>query len=280
MKKILITGENSYIGTSFESWMKKWPDKYLVETISTFGDVWKNIDFHGYDVIFHVAGIVHVKETNKNKDLYYTVNRDLAVSVAEKARNDGIKQFIFLSSMSIYGIIQGVITCDTIPSPKSNAGKSKYEAEQILNRLSSDTFKIAILRPPILYGRGCKGNYPRLAKLALKMPLFPEIKNQRSMIYVDNLCELVRLLIDDCSSGLFFPQNAEYVCVSEMVKLIAEAHGKKMRMTKFFNPLLNLLKIGMVNRVFGDLVYEKSLSDCGKSYDVCDIQKSIKFTEQ
>lgn len=221
---------------------------------------WKERDFSEYDVVFHVAGIAHVKETKENVDIYYKVNRDLVYEVAQKVKGDGVKQFIFLSSMSVYGIDNGVIKKDTVPSPKSNYGKSKLQAEELIAQLEGSSFSIAVLRPPMIYGKGCKGNYVRLEKFALKSPIFPNIKNKRSMIEIDKLCEFVKLLIDEESRGLFLPQNKEYVCTSEMVKLIAEAHGKKIIMTKVFNPLLRLLKAGTVNKVFGDLVYEKEMS--------------------
>lgn len=280
MKKILITGANSYIGTSFEQWLAQWPDKYSIDKVSLRDDLWKEKDFAEYDVVFHVAGIAHIKETKGNADLYYKVNRDLAYEVAQKAKADGVKQFIFLSSMSVYGIESGVIDKDSVLNPKSNYGKSKLQAEKLIVPMENDVFRIAVLRPPIIYGENCKGNYPRLANLALKFPFFPDIKNERSMLYIDNLCELVRMLIDDCSSGLFLPQNEEYVCTSEMVNLIAEVHGKKMWMTKLFNPLLILLKADTVNKVFGDLVYENNMSEYKENYMVRDMVESIMATER
>lgn len=256
MKKILITGANSYIGTSFTNWLKQWPDEYKTESISVRGDEWKEKDFSMYDVVFHVAGIVHIKETKENSELYYKVNRDLAYEVAEKVKRDGVKQFIFLSSMSVYGMETGVINKATVPMPKSNYGKSKLQAEELILPLEDSKFAIAVLRPPMIYGKGCKGNYVRLEKFALKSPIFPDIKNKRSMIYIDNLCEFVKRIIDNESKGLFLPQNDEYVCTSDMVREIAEAHGKKIHVIKLFNPLLMLLRGSTVNKVFGDLVYE------------------------
>ena len=279
MKKILITGANSYIGTSLENWLGKYPDKYKVDTVSTREDVWKKKDFSEFDVVFHVAGIAHIKETKENQALYYKVNRDLVFEAAKKAKADGVKQFVFLSSMSVYGIEKGVINENTPLNPQSNYGKSKLQAEELIKPLKDNSFKIAILRPPMIYGKGCKGNYPRLAKLALKTPIFPDVDNKRSMIYIDNLCEFVRLIIDDCTSGLFFPQNSEYINTSEMVKLIAEAHGKKVRMTKLFNSLLRLLNVSMVNKVFGDLVYDMSISEYENDYRVCEFKESIMKTE-
>ncbi|MBT2686427.1 NAD-dependent epimerase/dehydratase family protein [Bacillus sp. ISL-37] len=279
MKKILITGESSYVGTSLERWLGKFPDIYYIDKISLRNDLWKGKDFSEYEVVFHVAGIAHVKETEENGDLYYKVNRDLAFEVAQKAKREGVKQFIFLSSMSVYGVENGVIGKNTPLKPKSNYGKSKLQAEELIRTLEGKSFKVAILRPPMIYGNNCKGNYARLARLALKIPVFPDIKNKRSMIYIDNLCEFVRLLIDDSRSDLFFPQDKEYVCTSEMVKRIAEIHGKKINMTKLFNPLLNLVKTRTLNKVFGDLVYEKSLIEKQMDFQVYDFNNSIRMTE-
>ncbi|WP_416828180.1 NAD-dependent epimerase/dehydratase family protein [Ectobacillus polymachus] len=280
MKHILITGSNSYIGNSVEKWLDQYPDTYSVDKISLRTDEWKEKDFSKYDVVLHVAGIAHIKETEENSEFYYKVNRDLVYEVAQKAKSEEVKQFIFVSSMSVYGIETGIINKDTIPSPKSNYGKSKLKAEELIAPLEDVTFKIAVLRPPMIYGKGCKGNYQRLAKLALKVPFFPYIENKRSMIYIDNLCEFVKLLIDDCSQGLFFPQNEEYVCTSEMVKLIAEAHRKTILMTKLVNPLIKLLRISTINKVFGDLMYEKKMSEYSNSYADLDFNITIRLTEK
>jgi nucleoside-diphosphate-sugar epimerase len=256
VKQILITGKNSYVGTSLKKWLGNYPDKYSIDSISLRDDSWKEKVFSEYDVVFHVAGIAHIKETKDNADLYYKVNRELAYEVAQKAKFEGVKQFIFLSTMSVYGKEIGVINKNTPLKPNSNYGKSKLQAEKLITSLEDKLFKVVILRPPMIYGKGCKGNYVRLSNLALKTPIFPNVNNKRSMIYIDNLSEFVKAIIDNYYSGLFCPQNNEYVKTSEMVRLIAESHGKRIRMTKLFNPLLRLLKNNTLNKVFGDLVYE------------------------
>ena len=281
MKNILITGKNSYIGTSLENWLMREPDKYKVDTVDMKDGSWKEKDFSSYDVVFHVAGIAHIKETSDNQNLYYKVNRDLAYKTAQKAKQDGVEQFIFLSSMSVYGIENGVIDKSTPLKPNSAYGKSKIEAEELINKLQDDSFTVATLRPPMVYGKGCKGNYPRLSRLATKTPIFPKVDNKRSMIYIDNLSEFVKQLIDNRSSGLFFPQNEKYVKTSEMVRLIAGVHGKKIMMTRMFNPLLRLMfGIGIVNKMFGNLVYDKSMSDYDKAnYRIRSFRESIELTE-
>lgn len=261
MKKVLITGAGSYIGMSFESWAQRNSDELLIDTLDMLNDSWEKYDFSSYDAVFHVAGIAHQKETKHNSTMYYSVNRDLAIKVANKAKNEGVKQFIFLSSMSIYGKNVGVIGKEDAPSPKSNYGKSKWQAEQEISKLANKDFVLAILRPPMVYGKDCKGNYQTLRRFALKSPFFPEYKNQRSMIYIDNLSDFIINIIRNCKSGVFFPQNSEYVCTAEMIKDIADCHKKKIMLLKglgIFVKLALQLKIGIIEKVFGDLIYRRT----------------------
>ncbi|OAT80991.1 NAD-dependent epimerase [Bacillus sp. MKU004] len=280
MKKILITGKNSYVGRSFEKWLGDNPDRYFIKSISIREDTWKKMDFSKYDVVFHVAGLAHIKETKENAELYYKVNRDLAYEVAQKAKVEGVKQFIFLSSMSVYGIESGLISKNSSPEPKSNYGKSKLQAENLIKALGNDRFVVSIIRPPMIYGKDCKGNYTRLANLAIKIPLFPNIENKRSMIFIGNLCEFVRLIIDDSREGYFFPQNKDYVCTSQMVKIIAKLHGTNIRMTKLFNVFIRIIKINSVKKMFGNLVYDKQIDDYRNSYEIYDFETSIRLTEK
>lgn len=286
MKRILITGANSYIGTSFEKWVSQWPEEYSVDTLDMIGDGWRKKSFAGYDVVFHVAGVAHVSSDPKMKDLYFRVNRDLSIEAAQKAKTDGVGQFIYMSSAIVYGDSapigkEKIITKDTIPTPSNFYGESKLQAEQRLRLLDSDLFRIVILRPPMIYGKGSKGNYPTLAKYARKLPFFPNIHNERSMLHIDNLCEFVRLMIVNNEKGVFFPQNEEYVSTSEMVDAIARTHGKKIRLTRFFNPALRLTGhfIGVVNKAFGNMVYEKGLSEYGSNYQIQNFYDSIIATE-
>ncbi len=285
MKRIVITGANSYIGTSVENWLAKWPDKYSIDTVDMRDESWKQTDFSRYDVVFHVAGIAHVSSDPRKKDLYYRVNRDLTIEVAQKAKANGVLQFIFMSSIIVYGdsrINTRVITRDTIPTPSNLYGDSKLQAEEGIKPLSDGDFKVVILRPPMIYGKGSKGNYSRLSKAAQKLPLFPDVDNERSMLHIDNLCEFVRLMIDNEEYGVFFPQNTEFVRTSEMVRLIAEAHGRKIWLTRLFNPVLRLLsgRIGLVNKVFGNLSYDKELSHYAESYQIRKLRDSIEHTEK
>lgn len=285
MKKILITGAHSFVGTSFKEWMARFPNDYLIDTISLRDNDWKNKSFEGYDVVLHTVGIAHVDAKPDMEELYYKVNRDLAIEAAVKSKKDKVKQFIFLSSIIVYGDHKenkGVIDLNTIPKPKNFYGNSKLQAEESIKLLENVNFKIAVIRPPMIYGKNSKGNYPKLAKAAKILPVFPNFDNQRSMLHIDNLSEFLKLIIENEESGLFFPQNKEYVKTSEMVKVIAEVHGKKIKLIKIFNPILKLMigKVNIVNKVFGNLIYDNSISSYEKNYHIKNLRESIKATEK
>lgn len=279
MKKILITGAGSYIGTSFENYLKNFGDEYSVDTVDMIDGSWREKSFSGYDAVFHVAGIAHDTGNKKDADLYYRVNRDLAIETAEKAKTDGVKQFVFMSSMLVYnGCKDRNIISETQPRVKGCYGDSKLQADLALQRMNSDEFCVSVLRPPMIYGKNCKGNFPRLIGLAEKLPFFPDVKNRRSMLYVGNLCEFIRVVVDREIGGVLFPQNSEYVCTTELVRAAMTALGKKKRFTRIFNPLIALAKpiVGSVNKMFGNLTYDKSMSVYDFDYNVADFQKSIE----
>ena len=241
MKKILITGANSYIGMSFEKYIKdNYSNEIEVDTLDMLDQNWINYDFSKYDSVFHVAGIAHSdngKISNEKEKLYRSVNTDLTVKTAKIAKDAGVKQFIFMSSAIVYGESakigkNKIITKDTIPSPANCYGDSKLQAEIGLNKLSSNTFKVCILRPPMIYGKDSKGNFPILEKFARKLKIFPYIKNQRSMLYIGNLVEFIRLMIVNQEEGIFFPQNKEYSNTSELVKMIGKENNKNIVLIK------------------------------------------------
>ncbi|PNY18949.1 NAD-dependent epimerase/dehydratase family protein [Streptococcus parauberis] len=280
MKKILITGANSYIGQSLENWLEKSQGDYQVDTLDMINPAWKEYDFSPYDSIFHVAAIVHKNEKNLNQDLYDKVNRDLPIELATLAKKAGVAQFIFLSSMSVYGNNEEVITKSTKENPSTYYGKSKLAAENGLKKLADDSFNLLILRPPMVYGPNATGNYTRLSKLSKLTVAFPKINNNRSMIFIDNLMEFIKQAIDRELSGLSFPQNKEYVITSTLVKTIRQANGKKTLLTSIFNPILNQLTgIGQFNKLFGNLVYDQGLSQEAFGYNVVNFEESIRKSE-
>ena len=288
MKKVLITGANSYIGTSFENYVMQCHD-YQIDTVDMIDSTWRDKSFSEYDSVFHVAGIAHSdtgKVSEERKQFYYQINTDLTIETAEKAKADGVGQFIFMSSAIVYGDSAPIdklkrITRDTPVAPANFYGDSKVQAENGLLKLADESFHVVILRPPMIYGKGSKGNYPQLSKFAQKLPIFPYIKNERSMLYIGNLTEFVKLMIDNNESGIFYPQNAEYVATSEMVQVIAQAHGKKIRLVKGTTVPLKAMShvTGLVNKAFGNLSYDMSMSEYKENYRKFSFEESIRQTE-
>lgn len=288
-KKVLITGQGSYIGTAVERWLLKDKDHYQVDTLDIQDETWRDTDFSQYDVVYHVAGIAHAdvgNVTEEQKQLYYKVNTDLTIEVAERARQAKVKQFIFMSSMIVYsGCKENFITSETEPCPLNFYGDSKWRADQKIQEMDAENFKVVVLRPPMIYGKGSKGNYPQLAKLASKLPVFPIVKNQRSMLHIDNLCQFVKLMIDNEEHGVFFPQNGEYSNTSDMVQMIAEVKGHRIIMIPFVGIFIKLLekvpgKIGgLTIKAFGNSSYDMSMSEYKENYRVNSLRKSIVLTE-
>ncbi len=290
MKRVLVTGVNSYIGNAFIEYMRQYSADYSVQGVSVRDDAWKEIDFSVYDCVFDVAGIAHadtghVSEAVKRQ--YYAVNTDLTVALARKAKASGVKQFIFMSSAIVYGNSAPIgsmklITRDTVPAPADFYGDSKWQAEKEIMPLADDNFRIVILRPPMIYGKNSKGNYPTLSAIAQKLPVFPKVNNCRSMLYIGNLVEFVRLMIENEECGFFFPQNAEYSNTSELVNCIAEAHGKKIILVDKTAWALKLVShaTGLVNKAFGSMAYEMSMSEYRENYRLYSLAESIRLTEE
>ena len=299
MRRILITGADSYIGTGVEQYLLRYNaaqgrELYRVDTVSQLEDSWKNYDFASYDTVFHVTGIAHAdvgNVTEETRALYYRVNRDLALETAQKAREQGVKQFIYMSSIIVYGESAPAggtkrITADTPLTPANFYGDSKKQAEEAILPLTNEQFQVAVLRPPMIYGPNSKGNYPLLARLAGITPVFPKLANERSMLYLENLAEFVRLLIDSGRGGIFFPQNTEYVTTAQMVRAIGEARGRRVYLWKLLNPFVRLAgrmpgKIGrLVNKAFGSLTVDKALSTRDfDGYCKFSFEESIRRTE-
>ena len=278
---ILITGAGSYVGTSVERWIKN-HSNYRVDTLDMLKDTWRDTDFSIYDVVYHVAGIAHVNAKANMEALYYKVNRDLTIEVAQKAKAAGVKQFIFMSSMIIYhesrSLKPEMITSDTQPCPNGFYGDSKLQAEKGLHELECDTFKVCILRPPMIYGPNSKGNFPRLIKLAAKTPLFPDFHNQRSMLYIDNLAEFVLQAVNRQLSGTFYPQNRELSDTVEIIRYFAQAQNHKVWFAKWLNPFVRLAShfLQPINKMFGTYYYDPQMSQMPFEYQLVSFEQSLK----
>ena len=285
MLKLLITGANGFIAGAVLDYLKD-SDEIEATAISVRGDGWKALDFSGYDSILHTAGIAHVDPDPSLAGQYEKINHQLTVEIARKAKAEGVGQFIFLSSIIVFGEATRAGRHEKIsgrcrPAPVNAYGQSKLDAETDLRKLRSDSFRIAIIRPPMVFGKGCKGNYNTLVRLAKKLPVFPAFENHRSMLYVENLAELIRLILLRRDGGTFHPQDEAPRSVSEIVREICAAHGKRMPMTCALAPLVRMTgRVGLVRRAFGDMVYDPALSAYPENYRLFGFSEAIRRTEE
>jgi len=233
------------------------------------------LSFKNYDVIFHVAGIAHITSNKKMIPEYFRINRDLAIEVAKKAKQEGVKQFIFTSTMAIYGDDRPIGDFRPIdiekPTPTNAYGQSKLAADEAIQKLQDQNFKVSILRIPMVYGVNSKGNFPKLQKLAGKISMFPKLENKRSVINVLSLSELIRLLIIKKKDGFFYPQDKEYFSTSNFIK----TYRKKIHKKTIFFPLWSLilkflgLFIRPISKIYGNKFYDAKVSTIeGLNYQI------------
>lgn len=298
-KKILITGAGSYIGESFRIYAEEHYPALKVDVVDMLDPIWKNMDFSWYDIVYHVAGLAHADVGSVDADTkakYYAVNTDLAVEVCEKAKNEGVKKFIFMSSMIVYGDSapygkRKIVDEYTVPVATNFYGDSKLQADVAVRNLATDDFKVIVLRPPMIYGKNSKGNYASLVKIAKKLPIFPNVDNERSMLYIDNLCEFLCqvMMIEEIKENavVLIPQNAEWTKTSNMVKEIGEVTGKKVAIVGgllglpvYFGGKVPGKIGGLVNKAFGNFAYSQLMSRYdGLDYQITSLKESIKRTE-
>ena len=282
MIKVLITGAGSYVGESVRRYILSTSNIFEIDAVDTMNDAWKEADFSKYDVVYHVAGIAHVNADPKMEALYYKVNRDLTIEVARAAKTAGVKQFIFMSSQIVFHESQSlkteVLTADTKENPNGFYGDSKLQAEKGLHELECDAFKVCILRPPMIYGPNSKGNFPRLVKLATKVPVFPCWHNKRSMLYIDNLAEFVKQAILRELSGTFYPQNRELADTVVIIRFFAKANGHKVWITRLFNPFvwLGSFVLQPINKMFATYYYNPEMSKMDFDYQLVCFEESLK----
>lgn len=228
-----------------------------------------------------MAGLAHSSPKDDEKEKYYAINRDLAIEVARKAKQDGCAQFVFMSSVIVYGSHHTLITKDTPLCPDNFYGDSKKQAEEGILVLQDENFCVSIVRPPMIYGPGSKGNYRLLSRFSCVTPFFPNVYNERSMLYVDNFCACLKGMIDTGAGGIFLPQNKEIVSTVQLVKEIAKVHHHPLVVLKGLNPFISLLrKKSLFNKVFGSLVIDPVLSKFDFEYQIVPFELSIENTER
>lgn len=258
--KTLITGSSGYLGGSF---IKQYKDKYQFDTFSLLTQKIEDINFNGLDVVLHCAALVHQK-VEQPYEKYHEINVEYTVALAKLAKQNRVKQFVFMSTIAVYGEGLQRVDENTKCNPISAYGKSKLEAEKQLLELNDDKFVVSIIRPPMVYAKDAPGNIDALVKLVKKVPVLPlgGIENKRSFVYVGNLCHLVDVIIQSMACGIFLASDDRPLSTTELVELIAKGLGRKVYLVKipFFESLLKLLKPSFHKRLYGSLEVDNTLT--------------------
>lgn len=282
----LIIGKNSYIGNHIDEWLSRYGHK--VEQLDVLTEDWKNYDYSSFDAIVHVAGIVHRPDC-KDWELYKRVNTDMPVKIATMAKEQGVKQYIYFSTMGVYQASKKLgasVVNETTPllsNSSSFYGMSKLMAEEALTKLQEEGFSVAFVRPPSVYGKGCKGGYiTGFKKIAQMLPVIPRAYENacQSFIYIDNLSEFVRLIVENHLSGVFCPQDDEIPNANRLLEVICKGIGKTYRSSRLLGICLQLLSfIPLVKKAYGGIEYSRTLSDIpGLDYVVVSFEEGMRRT--
>ncbi|MCI2874670.1 NAD-dependent epimerase/dehydratase family protein [Staphylococcus hominis] len=264
-RNILITGKTGYIGNALEKFFIAQGDR--VERLSVRRQTWQEKDFSKFDVVIHLAALVHNNTPHARLTDYFKVNYELTKNLANLVKKAGVNKFIFLSTMSVYGE-EGSLTSTvkinryTKCNPTTYYGLTKYKAETMLEDLANNQFQVNIIRPPMVYGKNSPGNFSRLLKMSKINFIYPKISNQRSVIYIDDLVYHINQLIKYDGTTLTHPQNKDYMDTNQTLMLMRKFNDKKPYLLeisyfKFLNKFLN--KIGIIRKVYGNLVYDKDI---------------------
>lgn len=263
-KTILITGASGFLGTHAVPFLKSFFD---VKTLSLRQDkAISNYLFSDIDVVVYLTGIAH-QSKKIDSTLYYTVNRDMAVTLAKKAKAGGGSQFVYISSVKAIGEGgKGIYKEGAICNPLTDYGKSKLLAEQELLKLSDERFVVSVIRPAVVYGKGAKGNIDKLMKLIDKLPVIPlgGIDNRRSMVYIGNFLALLKSVIDNAMPGVFIATDDEAKSTTDVVMGINKLRPlqkKIITMPKFVMRLIKVLVPGMHSKIFGDFEVDNTLTN-------------------
>lgn len=261
MAKVLITGANSFVGSNY----KKYSKNSVIEEISLFDHNPANIEFGKYDVVLHLVAIVHQsKKISESK--YFEINKELCLQTAINAKNAGIKQFVFLSTVKVYGRYQpgkGSWNESSVCDPEDGYGKSKYAAEVALKELDDNNFTVSIVRTPLVYGEDVKANMRSIIKLVERFSILPlgKINNKRSFTSIENLVAFIDRIIEKRASGVFIAKDEEALSTTELVNFISESLGKKLiliTIPKFIINLVTFIYPRIFDRLYGSFEMENS----------------------
>lgn len=272
-KKVLLTGATGFLGKTF---ITLYQDNFEIQPLNLRDASYENVDYSNFDCLVHCAALVHQMQGAPEQE-YFEINAELTKRLATTAKQKGLAHFIYISTAHVFGDSGSLSDHSHSYSetsecyPKDAYGRSKLLAEKYLNDLHSDGFTVSIVRPPMVYGKGAKGNIVTLAKLIKKCAVIPldYRKNRRSIVYVENLCGFIERIIERKKSGIFLPQDAKPVSIAELVTLIATALEKQIvlfALPGFALRLVFLIFPKLGSRLFGTLQLDSSASNTALEY--------------
>lgn len=258
---ILLTGSNGFIGSYFKN---HYSHIHQIATFSFLNESLDNLDLKATAVVVHLSAVVHQMGWVSKED-YEKINVTQTLELAKKAKQSGVKHFIFMSTVKVYGEeTRSVYREDSVCTPEDEYGNSKLKAEEELQKLADDTFKVSIIRTPIVYGKGVKANILNLINLVNRVPILPfaNIHNRRSMVYVGNLCAIINRIIEVGKSGIFLASDERALSTTEFVQLIASALNKKVFLLSvpFFPLLLKKIKPSFYKRLYKNLEVDNTFT--------------------
>ena len=254
-----VTGTSGFIGKIYMDQNKSIFD---LKSVKARLDQIESIIFEGTTTILHLGGVAH-RMNETNPQVYYDGNYELTKQLAYKAKNQGVNHFVFVSTIKTFGEGEDYLSLDSECKPENDPyGESKLKAEEYLKSIETVKFKVAIIRPPLVYGPGVKGNLASLLKLvdsAIPLP-FGEIQNRRTMVSVDNLIALINHIVRHQSSGLFLAGDEEPISTTQLISQIRKSMNRKPNLIPIpgFKSLLNILKPALAMRLFGSLEMDTS----------------------
>ena len=247
---VLVTGAGGFIGRHLEPVLESrgWtirravrtegtgPNDVLIESIGPATD-WRDA-LEGVDAVVHLAARVHHPNEEHAIDLYRNVNVEGTLHLARSAARMGVRQFVFISSILVNGRStegRGPFSEVDVLTPRGVYGISKAAAEAGLREMAQDQdMRITVVRPPLVYGAGAKGNFDLLARAVMRgIPLpFGLIRNRRAFVSVENLSSFIvdRLAKDNMGFDVFLVADAEQVSTPEFVRRLAKAAGAASRL--------------------------------------------------
>lgn len=282
--KVLIVGKNSYIAQRTGAWFEKKPVPAEVEYVSVRDDSWKQTDLSGFDAVIYTAAIVHRKD-EVPLETYDTVNAQQPYEFAQAAKDAGVKQFVFLSTMGVYGqdkkLPNGNIVDEHTPlKPFPGYGSSKLKGEQLIQGLQDENFHVSIIRPANVYGKGCKGGYiSGFAKITSTLPVLPRAfeDSRQGMLFVDNLAELCWLAVNSNCSGVYPAQDRTPVSAYDIMRAMADCICPKKKALRGQAVLKIIQGNALVNKLFGGVSYAEDYAKCPLGdYQLVEFPEAIK----